>query len=330
MNRITLKDARPELARLAGVTGFNALDSRFLARLNRAIEELMNAGDWPGVVDRYRFRNFDGLITLPAEFQRIVGVAIDNVPMEMRSPWFEFVQDGPGQQDSTGWVDLVLDRGDVCTFQPIPDDGTEYTLRVVGEVDERESGERPAIIVRGYDADGEPVRTDIDGARSDGEAVAINGDTVPKQTDSVTAFSEVTAVIKPETRGNVDLYATNGTDTIHIARYSPREKTPSYRQYFVPGIASEAGHTVLVRARRRFIPVRDDNDFLLISNMGALESMLMALQKREAEDLINYMGLRKVAIGLLADEAKRYLGASRKPVITFARDFGIGSIPHVQ
>lgn len=333
MNKLRLKDAKPELARIAGVTGMQLTDARFLTRINRAIEELMNEGDWPGIVDRYRFSVYGGIIVLPADLNRIVGIAANGTPLETMAPWYEFVAGGPGPQEAHGWLDNVIDRGETSVLQPIPN--AEATdLEVVGEVDERSDPDdddtRPKIVVRGYGEDGAWIRSDIAGQRDDGLEIAINGDTAPKLTLSSVPFTAIESVIKPKTRGYVHLYCTIDGTRYHIASYAPNETLPSYRRYFVPLLDPDETHSVLVRARKRFIAVANDNDFLLITHMGALESMVMALQKKEDDDFAAYASHKAIAVDLLKKEALAYRGTARRPAITFSPGGSIGNIQHVR
>ena len=73
-------------------------DTRLIDYTNRAVRELMNEGDWPGVVDTWylRYDSASGMLTLPGHLDRLLNVSIDDTPKEIRSPWFEFVQYGPG------------------------------------------------------------------------------------------------------------------------------------------------------------------------------------------------------------------------------------------
>jgi hypothetical protein len=329
MIKRTLSQVRPELSRIAATSGLAVTDPTFIRRLNHATEELMNAGDWPGIVDRYRFAVYGGLITLPGDLNAVLGVAIDGSALEMASPWYEFVAAGPGPQDGTTWIDNVLDRGEACTIQQIPAE-TPCTLEVEGTFDERVDGDRPSLIIRGYDENGEWIRSSIGGTQDDGLAVAINGDTNPKLIESSVDFLSVESVIKPQTKGFVRLYANNDGTRYHLATYAPDETVPSYRRYAIPFASPEKLHTVMVRARKRFVPVDSDNDILLISNMPALETMLMAIQKREADDFSAYGSLRQVAVALLSEEATAYRGKTRKPAITFSQGSSLGYIPHVR
>lgn len=328
MIKRTFSDVKPELSAVAGSSGMAVTDARFLARLNRAIEELMNEGDWPGVVDRYKFAVYGGMITLPGDLNRIMGVAVNGSPVEMASPWFEFMAAGPGPQDSAGWVDNVIDRGEACTIQQIPAD-TPCTLEVAGELDERVSGARPKITLRGYNADGVWVRSDVGGSMIDGLQLEINGDTAPKKALTGFTFTGVEAAIKPRTKGYVHLYAVDGATRYHLATYSPNETNPSYRRYFVPFLDPAQNHQVTVRARKRFVPIRSDADFLIITNMGALEMMILALQARTS-DIGKYYANKQIAVNLLKKEAEAYRGKSTKPVISFGRGFGMDGVAHVQ
>jgi hypothetical protein len=329
MPRVLYKDLKTELARIAGATGFAATDSRFLTRFNKATQEIMNEGDFPGVVDRYAFIAYDGYITLPGDLDRIMGIATNGTPIELRSPWYEFVQDGPGPQGDYSGMELGLDRGEVATFRDIPT-GVPSTIRVYGTVDERISGDRPIITLRGYDSDGEWVRTqDGDGNWIDGLEVEIDGDSVLKYIETGILWSKIESVIKPETRGTVQLWAYDGTDELHLANYAPRETRPSYRRYFFPHLQAERAHPVLLRARKRYLPVAGDNDWVIITNLPAMECMLTALQKREAGEMGEYMQAKALAVDILNKEAIAYHGKAIKPALTFTRGFSIGAFPHV-
>lgn len=329
MIKRTLSQVRPELSRIAATCGLAVTDARFVTKLNTATEELMNAGDWPGIVDRYRFKVYGGLITLPGDLNAIVGVAIDGSPLEMASPWYEYVASGPGPQEGVTWIDNVLDRGEACTIQQVPEE-TPCTLEVEGVIDERTDLVRPTLIVRGYDENGEWLRSEIDGEQADGIEIEINGDTAPKLTASIVSLLAVESTIKPVTKGFVRLYANDGATRYHLATYAPKETVPSYRRYAIPFATEEDLHTVMVRARRRFVPVSNDNDILLISNMPALESMITAIAKREADEFSAYAALRTVAVTLLKEEAQAYRGKTRKPAITFSQGASIGYIPDVR
>jgi hypothetical protein len=158
MIKRTFGQMKSELVRVGGITGFNITDPRIKARFNQGTQELMNEGDWPGVVDRYLFHVSDGNIVLPSFLDRIMGVAVNGLPYEMRSPWFEFVEYGPGYNNGIDWLDVVIDRDEQPVSACLPV-GTGYVLYTVGEVDERTAGIRPYITVQGRKSNGRDVRS---------------------------------------------------------------------------------------------------------------------------------------------------------------------------
>jgi hypothetical protein len=331
MRRLLYKDVKGELARIAGATGMTVTDARVLVRVNNAIEELMGEGDWVGIVDRYNFVAYDGSLVLPADFERIVGLAADYVPQEVRAPWYEFAADGPGPQDAFSDVDGVLDRGHTATFRQVPNTGGPYFLRVYAEADERVDGVRQKVTVLGYDNNGKWVRSVIDGEMEDGLEIEINGDSGMLMTETAFGWSHIESVIKPATKGEVQFWLWDGEEEYHIATYAPRETRPWYRAYFVPSMSSQAQHFVHLRARRRFQPIERDNDALLISNLNALKSMLQAHRAHDAGDLDEYAGFKAIAVDLLKKESAQVNGKpSRRPAITFSRGFGMQSVSHIQ
>lgn len=339
MLRRNYSSVKEELKRVAGSTGMNTSDSRLMAYVNLAIEELMNESDWPTVVDRLKFKVTSSRITLPSDYDRMLYCTVAGVPQQMQSPWFEFV--GYGLELLNGLTSTesslmpryegVLDKDNVATFQDIPSDGTTYYPRVYAQADERVNGVRPNINIQGYDSDGNWIRSsDGAGGFIDGVNVPINGDAAPYWIQSTQAFTYVTAITKPVTNKNVLLYASNsdGSSQTYIGQYAAGDTTPFYRQYSIPALCTVAGTEVCViaRCRRRFVPITRDADFLLISNLPALRLMLQAVYYGEAKDPDNYAKYKLLAIDLLRKEAKAYIGIQQqKPLMTISEGAGMRS-----
>jgi hypothetical protein len=330
--------------------------------LNQATEELMNEGDWPGVVDRYYFVTQNHHIILPYFLDRIMGVAINDRPYSMRSPWFEFVEYGPGpQNDNTcKWVDNVLDRGEIPIQTIFPNEANgPWNLFIEAEVEEGTvSGTAiiPAkMIVQGNAPNGRQVRTMHGTSYAWGEQFELDPVT-PYITYGTAVFTGITGVIKPLTNGYIKLWASNGTiaDDVLLATYTPNETAPSYHAYFLPSLkecligvsacwsccgSETTGNNavqnngelrVLVRGRKRFIPVLNDNDFLIISNLPALIAMMMALIKREQSDPQGYAAYKINAIDIMQKEAASYRGKTTTPPITVMGGSTFGTMPYVR
>jgi hypothetical protein len=331
MLRRTYGSVVSEIARICGSTGMSTADPRVMAYVNAAIEELMNEGDWPTIIDRLRFKMTTGHLVLPGDYDRMLYCTIDRIPRVMQSPWFEFVGYGLDTLEAGASVPMenelfprfegVLDKDAVATFENIDeDDGNTYYPRVYGTADERISGVRPNIIIQGYDSAGNWIRTsDGSGGYIDGISIAINGDTTPFYIQSSQSISNITGIIKPVTKNSVLLYASTATGSVnnYIGQYISKDTTPIYRQYSVPGLGDDHVHHVLARCRRRFVPVTGDNDFLLITNLPALKAMVQAVYYLEANMSDDYMKNKTVAVDLLQKEAKAYVGLQRqKPLFT--------------
>lgn len=349
MNQTTLGQAKIALAPFCGATGMPITDPRVTKYINKAVEELANTGDYPGVVDRwfFRFNQLSGYMALPYYFDRLMQVTTDGVPRMIGSPWYEMVAYGPGIQDDYDergnkrrcWTSTVIDRGDSPVQRQVPDlfelTGP-WTLRVYTAVDEQESAANPPVInIQGLDADGLIIRSLSNGT---GDFEYINGvdflmDVNQTFTTSDQQFSKITGVSKPETNGYIKVTAWNGTVEVELSNYAFNETTPSYRHYFIPSIVRRCDscddeyRILIARCRKRFVPAVQDEDILMIGNLNALEEMIIAQWKR-LSDRDEYALHKTEAIVLMRAEAQAYLGKSRVPAIQFQRGFSIGAMPY--
>ncbi len=351
----TYGDLKAELARICGSTGMSVTNAMVMSRTNLGVLELMNEGAWPGVVDRWHIRATDGHIVLPSYLDMLLEFTADGVPMSIRSPWAEFVEYGPGPQRDLyngcerRWIGCgggnVYDRGEAPTVNPIPvSDGSSsatmgpWVLRLYANPATAETPDIYATI-QGLDDDGLIIRSEVtDGSGmywANGIRLGITSGS--SFTESTQTFSHISAFTKPETNGYVRFTAWNGTDEIELSNYEPAETTPSYHHYYSPYLQSQRLNTnpcckvILARARKRFVPIQEDSDVLIISNVLALKAMLIAQWKRDAGNLEEYAAQKLTAIDVLKKEAQAYRGKSRKPTLTFERGFGFGSeIPAIR
>lgn len=321
MVRRTLAQARTHLARLASVSGLDAASPRFVELLNLATEELMMESDFPQTMARVRFAVTEGEFTLPNTLERAAGIVVDEVPVSMRSPWMEYVEFGTGllSEDDTNF--LALDRDSIPTHTKVPNDGANYKVRVRSAVDEDVDGSPPIIVVRGYDENGKWVRsTNSGGERIDGVELDIQ----TTNNDSTPFFSSITEVVKPVTKDFVYLYALNGSAETELGRYHDYETVPFYKRYFIPSLKERDGktYTIQVRAKVAYRPVSDDSDILLISNVNALRSMIMALHSLETGQFDEYSAHKSISLNLMAKEAQHFRGRVKTPAISVAKGEG--------
>lgn len=335
MLRARYADLKPELARIAGATGMSVSDARVMSYANLATQELVDEWDWPQLICRMKFKTTNCKINVPSEFDRILSLTVDGVPMTMQSPWYEFVGYGPQLAgappltfDNTflGELQGVLDMQEVATFQDIPSDGSLYYPTVYATMDERVAGIRPTMILLGYDNNGQWVRSlNAAGSQIDGVELAINGDSSPYGVTSPVAFSEITGTIKPVTKGYLSVYMTGGTQANYfVVSYAPYETQPFYRRYEIPGLSTGTTHCMKARLRKRFAPIVSDNDMLLIPNLPALSTMVQAVYYRESGNIESYDKFKTISVNILKKEATSYIGKQRqKPLITMPEGSGV-------
>ncbi len=359
----TLGDILPACAAVAGGTGMPVTNPLVVDYINLAIQELMNEGAFPGVVDRWKIRSYSGKIVLPPELDMLLEFTVDGVPNTIMSPWAEFVNYGPAMAEdilprSSAYINRtwwgmqggnLYDRGELPVYTEIPvSDGScgcpdtpvgPWNLRVYASVEEAAD---IYMTVQGLKWDsGEIVRTQV--PTSDGSGMEwTNGERIPISNgssffESTEQYSKVTVVTKPETNSYVRLTAWNGTDEIELSKYAPWETTPSYHHYFSPQLC-QLNHVggdpclrvVLARARKRFVPVEENTDILIIGNSIAIQEMMIAQWKRQVGALDEYAAHKQTSIDLMNKESLAYTGKVRMPALTFQRGYSVGTIAYVR
>lgn len=334
-------------------------DPRVLQRVNEAILELMNEGQFPGVVDRWHLIATNGRIVLPPSLDMLLEYTEAGAPSSIRSPWAEFVAYGPGPAEDllvngSRWFGCgggnLYDRGEVCTRIPIPpitdgsgcvcDEETKpgpWKLRFYANP---LTSDNATATVQGLDINGLIIRTEVPLSNGSGTEW-INGERIgissgSGYTETTSDFTAVTAVTMSVTNGYKRLVAWNGIEEIELSNYAPNETSPSYHAYYSPYLEAAKDSTnpccrvVLARARRRFVPIREDTDVLMISNLMALKTMVIAQWKREAGNLEEYVAQKMTAVDIMRKEAVAYRGKVRAPAFTLGRGFSIGAIPAIR
>jgi hypothetical protein len=359
---LTYGQAKAEIARVCGSSGMSVTDPRVKVRTNEATQELMLEGLWAGIVDRWHVRANDGHIVLPPYLEMLLEFTASGVPQQIMAPYAEFVSYGPGVQDdllgrsgSRHWCRCgtgdLFDRGESPTVTDIPissgsscvcTDGTSavtdgpWVLRQYADMTRDEAADIYSTI-QGLDDSGFLVRSSITTGSAvewtDGVRLGITSGS--SFTETTQTFSKITAYTKPVTNGYVRLTAWNGTTEVELANYEPRETQPSYHRYYSPFLQSRRNSdpcckVVLARARRRFVPITEDNNVLIISNLPALKAMLISQWKRDAGDYEAYSVLKLTAVDLMKKESSAYRPKTKTPALTFQRGFSLGELPAIR
>jgi hypothetical protein len=405
MIRRTYGSVKEQLARVTQ-NGMCATDPQLLARTNEAQERLLNKGLYAGTYGRYSVCVYGGCITLPREFESILGYNYDGAAAQVYNQWYEFMANGPGMSPAGAWRQLQ-DRGFVPSFRPL--DSQKY-IRVYTDLIEDATS---TILFRGSDTYNNRIQTIENGVYIDGERLNLSagsgnssvlvssltgtsaayngvyayigqeegapqykftsptdssvyayiqyespdwqlrdqdGNSINAGTDAafpwlstwnagitltelprttVNAFRSIDAINKTATKGWVRVYAVDPTTGAEycIAILAPDETLPQYRRYAIPGHEREDGANVTVLAKRKFIPVVTDDDDLIVTNLGALKMMAIAIEKEENNNLDEAMKYEEKAVELLREELAEVEGANiGRPQIQMEA-FAMGEVP---
>jgi hypothetical protein len=409
MIRRTYGSVKQQLARVTQ-NGMCADNPQLLARVNEAQERLLNKGLYAGTYGRYSVCVYGGCITLPREFESILGYNFGGSPAQVYNQWYEFMANGPGMLQAGDWRQLV-DRGYVPCFRSL---ANQSFIRVYTDLIEDATS---TILFRGSDTFNNRIQTQENGAFIDGERLNLSAGSgnssvlvsgfvstlktyngvysyvrqeggAPKykftnpadssiysyivyQTPdwlildqnlnvlasalnvtppaypwqatftgltltelprtTVNAFRSIDAINKSPTKGWVRVYAVDPTTGSEycIAILAPDETLPQYRRYAIPGFENEEGSAVTVLAKRKFIPVTGDDDDLIVTNLGALKMMAIAIEKEENNNLVEAQVYEEKAVDLLKEELREVDGASIGRPQVQMRAFAMGEIPNM-
>ncbi len=329
--RATLGDAKDPLqSRIANIINIPPTDSRFAVYLNTAIRRLLAKGKWVGTYQKYQVCTYGGCLTWPRQFESIEAVAVCHTPVNIRNEWFEFNENGWGlRNEDNENASQMYDRGTACTFDDIR--GSAKKIKVYSAIDEAPT---PDILLQGYDENMQWIRTFHAGSWVDGEYVTPTA----TGTLSTNLFSPpgLTGTQKEFTDGAIRLYSFNPDDSTEsaLAVYEPDETRPVYRRSLIAGLSAVKScptncnetadptcdkKKVTVIAKMAFLPVRLDTDWLLISNIPALQLMCQCLRKEENNLWDEAMKYEAKAVQVLDEELQSYLGDSEIIAVRFPR-----------
>jgi len=409
MIRRTYGSVKEQLARVTQ-NGMCATDPQLLARTNEAQERLLNKGLYAGTYGRYSVCVYGGCITLPREFESVLGYNFGGIAHQVYNQWYEFMENGPGIAPVGDWKRLI-DRGYVPMFRDLPDQ--RYLKVYTDQIEDATA----TILFRGSDTYNDRIRTLENNEYIDGERVNLSagsgnssvliagvtgnysdangiyswngtfnskpqyhkadslydiiwtgsnwnliydkddpggGDIVASSSSAVNypwlasgwtvatsivvtelpritanAFRSVDAINKTATKGWVRVYAvdpTTGAESC-VAILAPDETLPMYRRYAIPGFENQQGSVVTVLAKRKFIPVTSDDDDLIVTNLGALKMMAIAIEKEENNNLNEAAKYEAKALDLLREELREVQGSAIGRPQVQMEAFAMGEIP---
>ena len=327
MPKSTVADVR--FSRFPLVIGRCANDfPEILSALNEATQRLLLAsgetgwyGCWKKVVFPVSATN--PYITLPRQFARAINLDVCRTPIRMFNEFYEFLPYGVGLQDlPTGrdWCGTIsgYERGEVPLMTDM--DGASNNFIRVYITSTQDVGKR--ILITGTDSNDLQIYSQ-DGTNN------VNGTFLSFASPFATTsfyIKTIQALQKDVTIGDVIVKQVNGSTGVEttLVRLAPTETNPSYRRFYInplpSGCCNGNATTLYVTAlcKLQFVPVYQDTDQLIISNIPALIEEAQAI-RYSSMDTTNAAILEQKhhmkAIKLLQNEQRHEMGESEASIV---------------
>jgi len=316
------------------------------SRLNEAQRRLLEKAPWDKTVRTMSICTSNNCFACPREVEIILDVNIDSKPKLVFGRTYEFHEYGPGRIDCDACVcckDLEDLGNHWPTFFPMPpnqdlklmalsthEDDLGAEIRIMGRNSLKEE-----IIVDDVFGEVLPVSRWENGTEG-----LLNTATFPSLTTKY--FREVSRVYKDVTKGYVTLFAYD-EDTKKmwlLAKYHPDETIPNYRRYKIighpikPDASGEYDDTyytsVLCLVKLRHVPLKYDNDILLIQNLDALKMMVMAIREENSGNIEMSLAYEAKAIKELESQLRNSTTHDNLAFRVTGGGFAIGTTPNIQ
>lgn len=288
-------------------------DPRFREAVNRVIRMLLLHGNWWGTYRLVRLPFATRCLVTPGAVASLEAVYNCDIGLAIGSEWAP-THPGWNPNGNCGC------RVGFEQYGTVPSAKSICSAGVIRSYASNSADYGKTITYLGYDANGAWVQTEYNGALQDGETVVLADPFV----DTVTTFSSLAAVRKEVTAARVLTYVvpTGQAAAVDLSTYEYWETNPSYMRYRVRGCRCRCNSTcescgcatLDCMVKLEFIPIRTDNDIVMIGNIPALELALEAMKLKddgryaEADALLfgSRVNTRLGAIPLLQQELRTY------------------------
>ncbi len=313
--RVTVKQILPKIAKQVGDTGIciDSPNGRAIAvqALNDVTENLLKRADSLGSLWYWCSPVSGGMFSLPTDCASVRQAWVNGVSVEQRNELWEGrlhvgIQSGAIHCDGG---DLIKISDDFAIPTPLP---RVNGLRVcfVAESDADAGTIVTVEIVNNY------------GERAKHEVILLKN-AAPAYIPDLP--HDILTVYKGETHGNVKLQTEypSGLRYNHCL-YDSWLPVGSFSRYKLPERLSEACRRpeLLIKGKRRFIEVRDDNDFVLISDKEALRFGLMALNALDQRNLADYNTNITFAVNELSKQNQDVVAPASSGSLQFSLPIG--------
>ena len=311
------------LARVSGVCGTS---DEFMDYLNKSVRMLMTRGNFWGTVQLMRFCIHNECLVWPRQVGTVLAVNTCGTPINVWNNWFQFTHLASHREiQSLGFtVDGFACRGNLAmenqgttpVYFQVPC-GKNFYVRSYPAV-RADVGNKVTIF--GLDSNGQVVRTKTS------SGIWQEGVTITNQIPFASTpmrFREVTRVLRDKTSGPGQMFYYDPDNDVlqNCAIYDPTDVTPDFRFTKLPGLphanccsAANGVKQVAALVKLQFIPVENDNDLVLISNLDAIGSMIQAIRMGDAGDIAGGRAGEQNAVHELNLELRDRFPVSQTPI----------------
>ncbi len=261
-------------------------------QVNLACERLLAMGKFKGMLDTLRLRVYeDGTITLPGDYETLIGAARNGTAQVVHDPWYEFAP----RTNATFFPDpryYPADLGDDHVTYRSPAGADALRLLVADETD----AEKEVTVVARRTED-EGIKAGIEsftGTLAEAAEECLSG-----------PIEAITRLLKPRTAGPVSLEARVSGGWVEVGRFGARDTEIRLRKYSLP--AAKEDDVVVAYAKRRFRPAEELTDELQVESIYCLRMSLDALSYETEGDLekaSNFWALSRRALSDALSESR--------------------------
>lgn len=274
----------PELKAIAAVCPES---TEFLSQLNQVQRRLLRRGNWWDTEWLVRFCVHDNCVTWPRWVATVLGVRpCGSDAAQMFNQWYSII--GPTCRDTFCGNIAITSINTAPTYNTVS--GTTGRLIRYYVTKQNDIGKTITIFGRKYG--GEPLQElDSDGNWQMGLTLTAAAPFV----SSSTLVTQIDAITRQATQGQARLYEYDpDTDLLRdLAVFDPNETNPRYRRSRIDSVCGMSAcedsngvkqYQIEALIKLEFIPLVNDNDFLVIDNFDALKLGIQALRLEESND----------------------------------------------
>ena len=265
-------------SRIGVQLNLNPEDDRFVDILNETVERLITRGHWVGCTGRFSVTVSSAYtFTCPPQILAVEKIAVSLSPVFLKSSYWEFISSGDGvREDGYGSAEAIRLPG----LYPTQVDITpgDYVKVVCDGADD--AGE--TVVIHGTDTSDNIYRTLQSGTIKSGVALSL----AAAGTTSSQTWNSITGIVAPtDLNKGWWIYGVNpstGVSTL-LSSFHFWESSPGYVSYKIHN-AADSSTDIEFLGRLQYVPVRDDNDFVLIPSIPALKAGMSAVMAGERSD----------------------------------------------